>query len=218
MTTLLSELQSNLRAEHLCPGNLWLGAFRYIGVCTHVFINSGQMQKKEGHGINFPHLPSNSPIQFLDSEVVKGKEDSAYRFNKLRKGRGISQKHQERYFGLPHPQSWSSLYLRGSCDQRKGQLCPNPGSPCLLQRFQECIGTEVCYTWHCGFFCKEKGVCRHQRGRLRSHSRSCSEGSSSISLKTKCDFRCDAMGLGVYSFLHGRSCTLRKGHMKLEIN
>lgn len=83
---LLSELQSNLRADHLCPGNPRLSAFRYIGVCTHVFINSGQMQKKEGHGINFPHLPSNLPIQFLGSGVVRGKEDSAYRLNKLRKG------------------------------------------------------------------------------------------------------------------------------------
>lgn len=86
MTALLSELQSNLRAELLCPGNLWLGAFRYIGVCTHIFINLGQMQKKEGYGINVPHLPSNLPIQFLGSGVVKGKEDSAYRLNKLRKG------------------------------------------------------------------------------------------------------------------------------------
>ena len=86
MTALLSELQSNLRAELLCPGNLWLGAFRYIGVCTHIFINLGQMQKKEGYGINVPHLPSNLPIQFLGSGVVKGKEDSAYRLNNLRKG------------------------------------------------------------------------------------------------------------------------------------
>lgn len=53
MRALLSELQSNLRADHLCPGNLRLSAFRYIGVCTHVFINSGQMQKKKGMELTF---------------------------------------------------------------------------------------------------------------------------------------------------------------------
>lgn len=120
----LSERQSHLRAEHLCPGNFRLSAFRCIGVCTPIFINSGQMQKQEGHGRNFPHLPSNLPVQFLGSGVDKGKEDSAYRLNKLRKGWGVSQKYQERYLRAPHPQSWSSLYLRGSRDQKEGATLP----------------------------------------------------------------------------------------------
>lgn len=84
--SLLSELQSKLRAQHLCPGNLRLSAFRYKGICTHFFMNSGQIQKEGGHGSNSPHIPQNSPIQLLGSGVGKGKEELAYRLKKLRMG------------------------------------------------------------------------------------------------------------------------------------